>query len=346
MVALLRRHCPIPPGGSDRRRDAGGAASFAHLRRHRRPDPRDAHRSRSRPPISARPRAAYRHSRPAVLPDRPGHHGARLCARPRRLCRQRSRRSGPPNSAWPLGSAPATAVISPSRSMAVWCGGSIRSSRTLTGAFRRLKENETRPLALPPGWYVVPCQFSVSASAAKTVHLRSDAAARETFDLPAGGLRLEGKVGDVRIPPGRSPSTSIAAASSNRARTSGRSRRTSPPATSSWCPRGHLLHRVQLRRTRPWCAPTSACSRGKLADVTVRPPRRHRGGRWSANGAGRRWPTQTGRWSAPGRRRGEGVDRRVPKVILAEGDYRAIARNEGKTYDAAGVDGEVKIPRG
>ena len=37
-----------------------------------------------------------------------------------------------------------------------------------------------------------------------------------------------------------------------------------------------------------------------------------------------------------------------PKVILAEGDYRAIARNEGKTYERdfkviTGVDGEVEI---
>ena len=37
-----------------------------------------------------------------------------------------------------------------------------------------------------------------------------------------------------------------------------------------------------------------------------------------------------------------------PRVILAEGDYRAIARNDGKTYErefrvVAGVDGEVEV---
>jgi hypothetical protein len=37
-----------------------------------------------------------------------------------------------------------------------------------------------------------------------------------------------------------------------------------------------------------------------------------------------------------------------PKVILAEGDYRAIARNEGKTYERefkviTGVDGEIEV---
>jgi len=37
-----------------------------------------------------------------------------------------------------------------------------------------------------------------------------------------------------------------------------------------------------------------------------------------------------------------------PKVVLAEGDYRAIARNEGKTFErdfkvTTGVDGEVEL---
>jgi hypothetical protein len=37
-----------------------------------------------------------------------------------------------------------------------------------------------------------------------------------------------------------------------------------------------------------------------------------------------------------------------PRVVLAEGDYRAIARNEGKTFQRdfkviTGVDGEVEV---
>ena len=37
-----------------------------------------------------------------------------------------------------------------------------------------------------------------------------------------------------------------------------------------------------------------------------------------------------------------------PRVILAEGDYRAIARNDGRTYERdfkviTGVDGEVEV---
>ena len=37
-----------------------------------------------------------------------------------------------------------------------------------------------------------------------------------------------------------------------------------------------------------------------------------------------------------------------PRVVLAEGDYRAIAKNEGKVYErnfsvVNGVDGEVEV---
>jgi hypothetical protein len=37
-----------------------------------------------------------------------------------------------------------------------------------------------------------------------------------------------------------------------------------------------------------------------------------------------------------------------PRIVLAEGDYRAIARNDGRTFErdfkvVAGVDGEVEV---
>src|SRR5947207_3000534 len=68
-----------------------------------------------------------------------------------------------------------------------------------TGAFRPLKEEKsaTASFALPPGDYVVHVTFGL-ASAARTVHLKSDVT-REVFEIPAGGLRMEGRVGDVRI---------------------------------------------------------------------------------------------------------------------------------------------------
>ncbi len=54
---------------------------------------------------------------------------------------------------------------------------------------------------VPPGDYVVHVTFGL-ASAARTVHLKSDVT-REVFEIPAGGLRMEGRVGDVRIPSGQ-----------------------------------------------------------------------------------------------------------------------------------------------
>ena len=49
-----------------------------------------------------------------------------------------------------------------------------------------------------------------------------------------------------------------------------------------------------------------------------------------------------------GRRRDQGSIGAFPRVILAEGDYRAIARNDNKTYEGEfrvvpGVDREVEV---
>ncbi len=81
-------------------------------------------------------------------------------------------------------------------------------------AYRPIKEDRSpNPVfALPPGDYVVHVSFGL-ASAAKAVSLRADTA-REVFEISAGGMRLEGRVADVRIGAGRSRSMSIAAASS------------------------------------------------------------------------------------------------------------------------------------
>src|SRR5262245_15658516 len=70
-------------------------------------------------------------------------------------------------------------------------------------AYRPIKEDKSaNPVfALPQGDYVVHVSFGL-ASAAKAVSLRSDAA-REVFDLAAGGMRMEGRVADVRIAPGQ-----------------------------------------------------------------------------------------------------------------------------------------------
>jgi hypothetical protein len=71
------------------------------------------------------------------------------------------------------------------------------------GGFRPLKEDRgAAPIfSLPPGNYVVHVGFGL-ASATRTVQVRSDGA-REIFEIPAGGLRITGRVGESRIPPGQ-----------------------------------------------------------------------------------------------------------------------------------------------
>jgi hypothetical protein len=69
--------------------------------------------------------------------------------------------------------------------------------------YRLVKEDKAAAptFILPAGSYVVHVSFGL-ASAAKAVQLRSETV-REVFELPAGGMRMEGRVGDVRIPPGQ-----------------------------------------------------------------------------------------------------------------------------------------------
>src|SRR4051812_35910487 len=68
------------------------------------------------------------------------------------------------------------------------------------GTFRLIKEDRsaTPNIVLPPGNYVVHVAFGL-VSAVRTVSLKAETD-RESFVLPAGGLRIEGRVGTSRIP--------------------------------------------------------------------------------------------------------------------------------------------------
>src|SRR5689334_17190193 len=72
-----------------------------------------------------------------------------------------------------------------------------------SGVFRLLKEDTSpQPIfVLPMGDYIVHVALGL-ASAAKPVHVTRDPT-RELFDIAGGGLRLEGRVGNVKIPPGQ-----------------------------------------------------------------------------------------------------------------------------------------------
>ncbi|MGZ5873979.1 MAG: hypothetical protein ACXWKP_17900, partial [Bradyrhizobium sp.] len=69
-----------------------------------------------------------------------------------------------------------------------------------TGNFKLIREDRgaTPNIVLPPGSYVVHVAFGL-VSAVRPVTLKAETD-RESFVLPAGGLRIEGRVGTSKIP--------------------------------------------------------------------------------------------------------------------------------------------------
>ena len=216
-----------------------------------------------------------------------------------------------------------------------------------TGAFRPLKEEKsaTASFALPPGDYVVHVTFGL-ASAARTVHLKSDVT-REVFEIPAGGLRMEGRVGDVRIPSGQISFDVFRGSQfepgDKRAIASG-----IMTGDVAVLPEGTYHIVSNYGDSNSVIRSDIRVQTGRLTDVTVTHRAAvimlklvsERGGEALAN---TNWSVLT-----PG---GDVIKESIgafPKVILAEGDYRAIARNDGKTYERAfkgitGVDGEIEV---
>jgi hypothetical protein len=217
-----------------------------------------------------------------------------------------------------------------------------------SGAFRPIREDKapTPTIALPAGDYVVQVTFGL-ASAAKTVHLKSEVS-REVFEIPAGGLRLEGRVGDVKIPVGQISFDIFPGSQFDPGE--------KPPVATGVTsgevvvvPEGTYHIVSNYGDSNSIVRSDIRVQAGKLTDVTVT----HRaavitlklvsqkGGEALAN---TNWSVLT-----PG---GDEIVRSIggafPKVVLAEGEYRAIARNDGKTYERAftvitGVDGEIEV---
>jgi hypothetical protein len=217
-----------------------------------------------------------------------------------------------------------------------------------TGAFRLAKEDKgaTPVFTLPPGGYVVHVAFGL-ASSIKPIQLRAGETAREVFELAAGGLRIEGRVGDVRIPAGQI-SFDVYKGSQFEPGDKKPIAQSIMTGDVVLIPEGnyHIVSnygdansvvrsdiRVQASKL------TDAVVTHRAAIITLKLVN-ERGGEALAN-------TQ---WSVlnPG---GDVVKESIgafPRVILAEGDYRAIARNENRTYERefkviTGVDGEVEV---
>jgi hypothetical protein len=79
-----------------------------------------------------------------------------------------------------------------------------RVYRTGENGVPRLVKEEKGPaptFTLPHGAYIVSVGFGL-ANVTKAVQVRAETA-KDVFEIPAGGLRIEGRVGDARIPQGQ-----------------------------------------------------------------------------------------------------------------------------------------------
>lgn len=216
-----------------------------------------------------------------------------------------------------------------------------------TGVFRLLREERAAApiFVLPPGGYVVHVSFGL-ATVAKKVQLRSETV-RETFELVAGGARFEGRVGDSRIPPGQ-----ISFDVYRGSQFEGGDKR---PLTSGVATTDILLLPEGTYHVVSNYGDSNATVRsdirvqaGKLTDVVVNHRAavitlklvNDRGGEALAN---TQWSVLT-----PGGDVVKEATGAFPKVILAEGEYSVVARNEGKVYNGKfkvepGVDREIEV---
>jgi hypothetical protein len=227
----------------------------------------------------------------------------------------------------------------------------VYASRPEQHAAPRLVKEERSAgptFTLPAGSYVINVGFGLM-NVTKAVQVRSDGVRdlREVFEIPAGGLRIEGRVGDAKIPPSQ-----ISFELYKGSQFEPGDKR--PIATSITTgdvvlvPEGtyHIVSnygdanstvrsdiRVQVSKL------TDTTVNHRAAIITLKLVN-ERGGEARAN---TQWSVLT-----PGGDTVKESTGAFPRVILAEGDYRAVARNDNRTYERefrviAGVDGEVEV---
>jgi hypothetical protein len=215
------------------------------------------------------------------------------------------------------------------------------------GAYQLIREEKSASptMVLPPGTYIVHVGFGL-ANAVKPVTLRSETT-REMFELPAGGLRLEGRVGDVKIPAGQ---ISFDVYRGSQFEPGDRRPIAEHLLTGDVLvvPEGTYYIVSNYGSANSVVRSDIRVQAGKLTDITVTHRAaiitlklvNARGGEALANTA---WSVLT-----PG---GDVIKESIgafPRVVLAEGDYRAIARNEGRVFERdfkviTGVDGDVEV---
>jgi len=215
------------------------------------------------------------------------------------------------------------------------------------GTFKLIREDRgaTPNIVLPPGNYVVHVAIGlVSAVRAVTLKAETD---REAFVLPAGGLRIEGRVGTSKIPQNQ---ISFSIYKGSQFEVGERAPLVPNVAATDvvLLPEGTYYIISNYGDANSVVRSDIRVQAGKLTDVTVS----HRaavitlklvsdqGGEALANTA---WSVIT-----PG---GDVIKESIgafPRVVLSEGEYRAIAKNEGKVFERSfnvvnGVDGEVEV---
>jgi hypothetical protein len=216
-----------------------------------------------------------------------------------------------------------------------------------SGNFRLLKEDRSpQPtFVLPPGRYIVHVAFGL-VSAAKPVQVRNETT-REVFELSAGGLRMQGSVGNVKIPAAQ---VSFDIYKGSQFEPGARQ----PIATSVQTgdvvlvPEGTYYILSKYGDGNAVVRSDIHVQAGNLTDVTVT----HRaaaimfklvskpGGEALANTD---WAVLSPSGDMISEAKGA-----FPRVILAEGEYKVIARNNERVYQQdltviPGVDGEVEV---
>jgi hypothetical protein len=216
-----------------------------------------------------------------------------------------------------------------------------------TGTFKLIREERgaTPNIVLPPGSYVVHVALGL-VSAVRAVTLKSETD-RESFLLPAGGLRIEGRVGTSKIPQNQ---ISFAIYKGSQFEVGERAALLPSVAAGDvvLLPEGTYYIISNYGDANSVVRSDIRVQASKLTDVIITHRAAvitlklvsDRGGEALANTA---WSVIT-----PG---GDVIKESIgafPRVVLSEGEYRAIAKNEGKVYERPfnvvnGVDGEVEV---
>jgi hypothetical protein len=216
-----------------------------------------------------------------------------------------------------------------------------------TGNFKLVREDRgaTPNIVLPPGNYVVHVALGL-VSAVRPVTLKAETG-RESFVLPAGGLRIEGRVGASKIPQNQ---ISFSIYKGSQFELGERASLVPNVAAGdvALLPEGTYYIVSNYGDANSVVRSDIRVQAGKLTDVIITHRAAvitlklvsDRGGEALANTA---WSVIT-----PG---GDVIKESIgafPRVVLSEGEYRAIAKNEGKVFERAfnvvnGVDGEVEV---